>query len=225
MSHLKRRGYYVRGVDLEPPRFSATEADEFQLLDLREKENCLTAALGMDDVYALAADMGGVGYLSSNHARVMRDNLLIDLHTLEAARIQRVRRFFYASSACVYPEYRQTETAVVPLREEDVYPAQPQDGYGWEKLVAERMCLDYQREHGLEVRIARFHNIYGSHGTWDGGREKAPAALCRKIAVAKLSGSRMLEIWGDGGQTRSFCHIDDCIAGIERLMQSVGPSH
>jgi len=220
VSHLKRCGYWVRGVDLQLPQFSRSEADEIELLDLRRWENCLQATRGIDEVYALAADMGGMGYLSSHHAQVLHNNSLIDLHTLEAARVQGARRYFYASSACVYPEYRQTETAVVPLREEDVYPAQPQDAYGWEKLITERLCLHYQEEYGIEVRIARFHNIYGPLGTWDGGREKVPAALCRKVALAKLTGARSLEIWGDGEQTRSFCYIDDCVAGIHKLMQS-----
>jgi GDP-D-mannose 3',5'-epimerase len=220
VSHLKRRGYWVRGVDLQLPQFSRSEADEIELLDLRRWENCLQATKGIDEVYALAADMGGMGYLSSHHAQVLHDNSLINLHTLEAARLQGVQRYFYASSACVYPEYRQTETAVVPLREEDVYPAQPQDAYGWEKLITERLCLHYQDEYGIEVRIARFHNIYGPLGTWDGGREKVPAALCRKVALAKLTGARSLEIWGDGEQTRSFCYIDDCVAGIHKLMRS-----
>jgi GDP-D-mannose 3',5'-epimerase len=220
VSHLKRRGYWVRGVDLQLPQFSRSEADEIELLDLRRWENCLQATKGIDEVYALAADMGGMGYLSSHHAQVLHDNSLINLHTLEAARLQGAQRYFYASSACVYPEYRQTETAVVPLREEDVYPAQPQDAYGWEKLITERLCLHYQDEYGIEVRIARFHNIYGPLGTWDGGREKVPAALCRKVALAKLTGARSLEIWGDGEQTRSFCYIDDCVAGIHKLMRS-----
>lgn len=220
VSHLKHLGYRIRGVDLEHPRFASTEADEFLLLDLRHGENALRATEGVDEVYALAADMGGMGYLSCHDAQMLRDNSLIDIHTLEGARAHGVRRYFYASSACVYPEFRQTETTVVPLREEDAYPAQPQDSYGWEKLIAERLGLDYQREYGIEMRIARFHNIYGPLGAWDGGREKAPAALCRKIALAKLTGADTIEIWGDGEQTRSFCFIDDCVEGIHKLMRS-----
>jgi nucleoside-diphosphate-sugar epimerase len=145
---------------------------------------------------------------------------MINLQTLEAARLNGVRRYFYTSSACVYPEYRQTETNVCPLKEEDAYPAQPQDAYGWEKLVTERLCTHYREDYGLETRIARFHNIFGPLGTWDGGREKAPAALCRKVAVAKVTGNRVIEIWGDGEQTRSFCYVDDCVEGIYRLMRS-----
>jgi len=220
VNRLKALGYRVRGVDLDHPRFAPTDADEFSILDLRHADDALEATHGVDEVYALAADMGGMGYLSANHARVLHDNALIDLNTLEAARIEGVRRYFYASSACVYPEFRQADTAVVPLREEDVYPAQPQDAYGWEKLIAERLALDYGNDYGIEVRIARFHNIYGPLGTWDGGREKAPAALCRKVAHAKLTGAKSIEIWGDGEQTRSFCYIDDCVEGIHALMRS-----
>ncbi len=164
--------------------------------------------------------MGGMGFISGHHAEILHNNSLINLHTLEAARQAGVRRYLFTSSACVYPEYRQTETTVTALREEDAYPAQPQDAYGWEKLIAERLCLAYRDEHGLAVRVVRFHNIFGPFGTWDGGREKAPAALCRKVAQAKLAGSNEIEIWGDGEQTRSFCYIDDCIEGLYKLMRS-----
>jgi nucleoside-diphosphate-sugar epimerase len=174
----------------------------------------------VDEVYALAADMGGMGFISAHHAQILHNNALINLHTLEAARTNGVTRYLYTSSACVYPEYRQLETEVVPLREEDAYPAQPQDAYGWEKLIAERLCLYYHEEYGIETRIVRFHNIFGPLGTWDGGREKAPAALCRKMAVAKLTGNPEIEIWGDGEQTRSFCYIDDCVTGLYKLMES-----
>jgi nucleoside-diphosphate-sugar epimerase len=150
----------------------------------------------------------------------LHNNALINFHTLEAARINGVRRYLYTSSACIYPEYKQTVTDVTPLREEDAYPAQPQDAYGWEKLIAERLCLHYREEYGIETRIVRFHNIFGPLGTWEGGREKAPAAICRKIAIAKLTGRSEIEIWGDGEQTRSFCYIDDCLTGIYKLMQS-----
>lgn len=220
VSYLKRQGYWVRGVDLKFPEFCATEADDFALLDLRRWENCLRATEGVEEVYALAADMGGMGFISAHHAQILHSNTLINFHTIEAARLNRVRRYLYTSSACVYPEYRQTETAVTPLREEDVYPAQPQDAYGWEKLLTERLCMHYQQDYGLETRVVRFHNIFGPLGTWDGGREKAPAAMCRKVAVAKLSGNHEVEIWGDGEQTRSFCYIDDCVVGIYRLMRS-----
>lgn len=220
VSYLRRKGYWVRGVDIKHPEFSPTDANEFLLLDLRRWENCLKAASGVGEVYALAADMGGMGFISSHHAEILHNNALIDIHTLEAARLNGVRRYLYTSSACVYPEYRQTETEVVPLKEEDAYPAQPQDAYGWEKLVSERLCLHYHQDYGLETRIVRFHNIFGPLGTWEGGREKAPAALCRKIAAAKLTGNPVVEIWGDGEQTRSFCYIDDCVEGIYRLMRS-----
>jgi len=210
----------VRGVDVKPPEFAPSPANEFELLDLRRWENCLRASEGMDEVYALAADMGGMGFISCNHAQILHNNSLINIHTLEAARQNRVRRYLYTSSACVYPEYLQKETRVLPLKEEDAYPAEPQDAYGWEKLVSERLCTHYREDYGIETRIVRFHNIFGPLGTWEGGREKAPAALCRKIAVAKLTGARAIEIWGDGEQTRSFCYIDDCISGILKLMRS-----
>ncbi len=218
--HLKDRGYWVRGVDLKLPEFCPTAADEFELLDLRRWENCLRATRGVDEVYALAADMGGMGFISCHHAQILHNNALINFHTLEAARQNGVRRYLFTSSACVYPEYRQAAPDVTPLKEEDAYPASPQDAYGWEKLIAERLCLHYRQDYGLETRIVRFHNIFGPYGTWEGGREKAPAALCRKIAVAKLTGNPEVEIWGDGEQTRSFCYIDDCVEGIHRLMRS-----
>jgi GDP-D-mannose 3', 5'-epimerase len=220
VTYLKRLGCWVRGVDLKEPEFKPTDADEFRLLDLRHWENCLAATAGVDEVYALAADMGGMGFISAHHAQILRNNALINIHTLDAARTNGVKRYLYTSSACIYPEYRQLDTDVIPLREEDAYPAQPQDAYGWEKLIAERLCLHYRDDYGLETRVVRFHNIFGPMGTWDGGREKAPAALCRKIAIAKLIGNPSVEIWGDGEQTRSFCYIDDCISGICRLMRS-----
>lgn len=220
VSLLKTHGFWVRGVDIKEPEFSPSDADEFQILDLRRWQNCLTATRHIDHVYALAADMGGMGFISANHAQIFHNNALINIHTLQAAQENGAQRYFYTSSACIYPEYRQTEANVIPLREEDAYPAQPQDAYGWEKLMIERLCTHYQEEYGLEVRIARFHNIFGPLGTWDGGREKAPAAICRKIARAKLTGNHEVEIWGDGEQTRSFCYIDDCSEGIYRLMHS-----
>jgi GDP-D-mannose 3', 5'-epimerase len=220
VSSLKGHGYWVRGVDVNYPHFKTTIADEFLLLDLRQWENCLAATKGMEEVYALAADMGGMGFISSHHAQILHNNSLINIHTLDAARANGVQRYLYTSSACIYPEYKQTDVNVIPLKEEDAYPAQPQDAYGWEKLVAERLCMHYREDYGIETRIVRFHNIFGPLGTWDGGREKAPAALCRKIAVAKLTGNHEIEIWGDGEQTRSFCHIDDCVKGIYKLMRS-----
>jgi GDP-D-mannose 3', 5'-epimerase len=220
VSFLKRRGFWVRGVDLKYPEYSQTDADEFHCLDLRRWENCLSATSDVDEVYALAADMGGMGFISSHHAEILHNNILISTHTLDAARENGVSRYLYTSSACVYPEYRQTDTNVEPLREEHAYPAAPQDAYGWEKLITERLCEHYRDDYGLETRTVRFHNIFGPLGTWDGGREKAPAALCRKVARAKLSGNPEVEIWGDGEQTRSFCYIDDCVEGIFRLMRS-----
>jgi GDP-D-mannose 3',5'-epimerase len=219
-SFLKDRGYWVRGVDLKRPDYDATAADEFQILDLRRWPDCLEATRGVDHVYALAADMGGMGFISAHHAEILHNNVLINTHTLEAARKNGVSRYLYTSSACVYPEFLQTATNVVPLKEDDAYPAFPQDAYGWEKLISERLCQHYRQEYGIETRIVRFHNIFGPLGTWDGGREKAPAALCRKIAVAKLTAKPVIDIWGDGEQTRSFCHIDDCTEGLYRLMMS-----
>jgi nucleoside-diphosphate-sugar epimerase len=220
VTYLKNRGYWVRGVDIKEPEYVPTDADEFELLDLRRWENCLRATRGVNQVYALAADMGGMGFISSHHAEILHNNALINLHTLEAARQAGVSRYLYTSSACISPEYKQTEANVVPLKEDDAYPAQPQDAYGWEKLVSERLCIHYREDYGIETRIVRFHNIFGPLGTWDGGREKAPAALCRKMAAAKLTGDAEIEIWGDGEQTRSFCYIDDCVEGIYRLVQS-----
>jgi GDP-D-mannose 3',5'-epimerase len=220
VTFLKSKGYWVRGVDQKTPEYTKSDADEFMLLDLRRWENCLKAAAGVEEVYALAADMGGMGFISAHHAEILHNNSLINIHTLDAARECGVKRYLYSSSACVYPEYKQTSADVVPLKEEDAYPAQPQDAYGWEKLVTERLCTHYREDYGLQTRIVRFHNIFGPLGTWQGGREKAPAALCRKIALAKLSKSDEIEIWGDGQQTRSFCYIDDCVSGIHKLMRS-----
>jgi len=220
VTYLKDRDYWVRGVDLKCPEFSESEADEFELLDLRRWPDCVRATHAIDEVYALAADMGGMGFISSHHAEILHNNSLINIHTLEAARQNGVTRYLYTSSACVYPEFLQEETNAVPLKESDVYPAMPQDAYGWEKLVSERLCMHYREDYGLETRTVRFHNIFGEKGTWDGGREKAPAAICRKIALAKLTGENEIEIWGDGEQTRSFCYISDCLEGIHRLMRS-----
>ena len=219
VTYLKARGYWVRGVDLKLPEYTPVDADEFELLDLRLAADCQSAlAGGFDQVYALAADMGGMGFISAHHAEILHNNALINLHTLEAARQAGVQRYLYSSSACVYPEYRQTDANVTPLREEDAYPAQPQDAYGWEKLVTEKLCEYYAHDYGMETRIVRFHNIYGPNGTYDGGREKAPAALSRKVALVEDGGE--IEIWGDGEQTRSFCHVDDCVEGIYKLMHS-----
>ena len=218
--YLKSLGYRVRGVDIRQPEFGPSAADEFLTLDLRELDGCLTATRGVDEVYALAADMGGMGYISANHSRILRNNALINLHTLEAARRNGASRYLFTSSACVYPEYRQVSTDAVPLREEDAYPAQPQDAYGWEKLITEQLAHHYRKQYGFDTRTVRFHNIFGPLGTWEGGREKAPAAMCRKVAVAKLTGNAEVEIWGDGEQTRSFMYITDCLKGTQEILHS-----
>lgn len=221
VTYLKERGYWVRGVDLKYPEYTDVDADEFKILDLREPEAAKEAVAGVEQVYALAADMGGMGFISSHHAQILRNNALINLNTIEAAREGGVTRYLYSSSACIYPEYLQEDAKVVPLKESDAYPAAPQDAYGWEKLVSELLAEYYRSDFGLETRIVRFHNIYGPYGTYDGGREKVPAALCRKVALAADGGE--IEIWGDGEQTRSFCHVDDCVEGIFKLMQSEFP--
>jgi len=215
---LVRRGYVVRGVDLKRPDYEETRATEFELLDLRRRDDCLLATRGVEEVYALAANMGGIGFINSHKAEISRDNVLIDAHLLEAARVNGVKRLLYTSSACVYPGYRQDTPDVTPLREEDAYPAEPEDGYGWEKLYAERLCRHYAEDFGLETRVVRFHNIFGPLGTYDGGREKSPAAFCRKLALAK--DGDVIEVWGDGKQRRSYCYIDDCVEGICRMMRS-----
>ena len=216
--YLKDRGYWVRGVDLKHPEYAPTAADEFELLDLRRWESTLTATRGVDQVYNLAANMGGIGFIEHNKAVIMHDNVLINMHMLEAARQNGVGRYLYTSSACIYPGYRQKSADVTPLKEEDAYPADPEDGYGWEKLYSERQCRHYWEDFGLETRVVRFHNIFGPLGTYDGGREKSPAAICRKISMARDGDA--IEVWGDGEQTRSYCYIDDCVEGIYRLMRS-----
>jgi nucleoside-diphosphate-sugar epimerase len=216
--YLVNRGYWVRGVDIKHPEYEPTAAHEFELLDLTRRDNSLQATRGIDEVYALAANMGGIGFIENNKALIVRDNSLISLHTLEAARLNKCQRLLYTSSACIYPGYRQADTNIVPLKEEDAYPADAEDGYGWEKLYIERVCRHYREDFGLDTRIVRFHNIFGPLGTYDGGREKSPAAICRKIALA--SDGDAIEVWGDGQQTRSYCYIDDCVQGIYRLMQS-----
>lgn len=218
VTFLKERGFWVRGVDLKYPEYTDVDADEFEILDLRRMDDCLVATRGIDHVYALAADMGGMGFISANHAVILRNNALINIHTMEAARLNGVDKYLYTSSACIYPDHLQTATDVTPLKESDAYPAAPQDAYGWEKLFTEKLAEYYTGDFGIETRTVRFHNIFGPYGTWDGGREKAPAALCRKVAQATDGGS--IEIWGDGMQTRSFAYIDDCVEGIYRLMES-----
>jgi nucleoside-diphosphate-sugar epimerase len=234
VNYLKGKGYWVRGVDIKRPEFEATRADEFDLLDLRRWDACLEAVRPapdgrkIDHVYALAADMGGMGFISANHSLILHNNVLINTHTIEAARKAGVERYFYTSSACVYPEHLQTSADAAALKEGDALPAAPQDAYGWEKLFTELLCHYYTGDYGMETRVVRFHNVYGELGTWEGGREKAPAAMCRKTAYAKLLGGRegtpggdpQIEIWGDGEQTRSFMHVDDCVEGVYRLMMS-----
>lgn len=220
ITFLKNQGYWVRGVDIKYPDFTEVDADEFELLDLRRWDNCLQATRGIDEVYALAADMGGMGFISTHNAQIIHNNALMNFHTIDAARINGVKRVFYSSSACIYPIYKQQVTDVTPLKEEDALPAQPEDAYGWEKLLTELLYKYYRTDYGIETRIARFHNIFGPYGTWEGGREKSPAAMCRKVAIAKLTGNPEIEIWGDGQQTRSFCYIDDCVQGIYKLMRS-----
>jgi len=215
---LKKRDYWVRGVDIKFPEFEATAADDFQILDLRDFANCREASTGIDEVYQLAADMGGIGYITAYHATVFRNNALINLHMLEAARINKIKKYLFTSSACVYPQHLQDRPEIESLKEEDAYPADAEPGYGWEKLFTELACQYYMQDHGIETYAVRFHNIFGPLGTYQGGREKAPAALCRKIALAKQEDE--IEIWGDGKQTRSFCYIDDCVEGIYKLMQS-----
>jgi GDP-D-mannose 3', 5'-epimerase len=218
VSHLKANGYWVRGVDIKLPDFEQSRADEFELLDLRLWENCAIANQDVGEVYQLAADMGGIGYISSNHAEIARNNVLINAHMLEAAYQNRVDRYFFSSSACVYPTYRQVNTDVTPLGEGEAYPAEPEEGYGWEKLYAEKLCQYYLEEGKLQTRVARFHNVYGPLGTFEGGREKAPAAICRKVALAQQEDE--IEVWGDGRQTRSFTYIDDCVEGIHLITSS-----
>src|SRR5207249_1390706 len=216
--YLVGKGYSVRGVDIKLPEYGESAAQEFELLDLRRWTNCLQATHGVQHVYTLAANMGGIGFIESHKAEIMHDNVLINVHMLEAARSNGVTRYLYTSSACIYPGCRQNTPDVTPLKESDAYPADPEDGYGWEKLFSERQCRHYFEDYGLETRVVRFHNICGPLGTYDGGREKSPAAICRKIALANDGDE--IEVWGDGNQTRSYCYIDDCVEGIFRLMMS-----
>jgi GDP-D-mannose 3',5'-epimerase len=215
---LVERGYWVRGVDIKEPEFEPTSAHEFALLDLRRWDDCLQATSQIDEVYGLAANMGGIGFLQNNKGEVVRDNTLINMHTIEAARVNGVQRYLYTSSACVYPMALQATATVEPLKEEDAYPADAEDGYGWEKLYMERICRHYREDFGLDTRVVRFHNIFGPLGTYTGGREKSPAAICHKVALA--GDDDAIEVWGDGEQTRSYCYIDDCVEGIYRLMRS-----
>lgn len=216
---LHRRGNFVRVVDIKWDGYiEESYYSEKITLDLRKMENCLTTTKDIDYVYTLAANMGGIGFITAVGAEVMYDNVLINANMLQASVENKIKRLFFSSSACAYPTYRQTDANVVPLKEDDAYPADPDNFYGWEKLYTEKMCEAYKKDYGLDVRIARYHNIYGPEGTYDGGREKAPAAICRKIAEASNPGT--IPIWGDGEQTRSFCYIDDCLRGTIMLMES-----
>ena len=217
--HLHRQGHFVRIADIKFDNYIQEECCSERLdLDLRELGNCLKATRGIDKVYTLAANMGGIGFITSVFADVMYDNVLINAHMLEASTRNNVKRFLFSSSACVYPNFKQTRPDVEGLKEEDAYPADPNEAYGWEKLFTEEMVKAYQRDRGLDARVARYHNIYGPEGTYKDGKEKAPAALCRKVAEASDQGSIM--IWGDGKATRSFCYVDDCVEATIRLMES-----
>jgi GDP-D-mannose 3',5'-epimerase len=222
VADLVRQGHQkVRAVDIKPLTEWYQESPQVEnlQLDLQDKQACETAVRGAGFVYNLAADMGGMGFIENNRALCML-SVLINTHLLMAARKFEVQRFFFASSACVYAADKQISENVVPLKESDAYPAMPEDGYGWEKLFSERMCRHFREDFGVQTRVARYHNVYGPHGTWTGGREKAPAAICRKVIEAKLSGRHEIEIWGTGSQTRSFMYIDDCLKGTQMTMGS-----
>lgn len=226
VKQLRREGFWVRGVDLKHPEFSKTEADEFVIGDLRHQAVCdKVLNQRFDEVYQLAADMGGAGYIftGENDANVMHNSALVNLNIVERCVKQNVGKVFYSSSACIYPEYNQTDPTNPKCSEDSAYPAQPDSEYGWEKLFSERMFLSFQRNYNLNVRVARFHNVFGPEGTWEGGKEKAPSAICRKVAEAK--DGTTIEVWGDGKQTRSFLYIDECLDAMRRMMDSefVGP--
>ena len=218
---LVNRGHEVRVVDVKPldQWYQKIEGAENIVANLEEKEACYSASEGCDEVYNLACNMGGMGFIENNKALCML-SILINTHLLMAAKEFNIKKYLYSSSACVYAADKQTETEIMALKETDAYPAMPEDGYGWEKLFSERMCKHFEEDFGMQVRVVRFHNVYGPDGTWRGGREKAPAALCRKIIEAKKSGDLTIEVWGDGEQTRSFMYIDDCITGLDKLMES-----
>jgi nucleoside-diphosphate-sugar epimerase len=221
VSHLLDQGFDVRAVDIKPLDrwYQHHSGAENQCRDLSELDECRASVGGVESVYNLAADMGGMGFIESHKADCML-TVLINTHMLMAAKELGINRFFFSSSACVYSAMKQEVTNLQPLRESDAYPAMPEDGYGWEKLFSERMCRHFSEDFGIETKVARYHNVYGPFGTYDGGREKAPAAICRKIAQAKISGSNQIEIWGDGNQTRSFMYIDDCVKGTQMIMNN-----
>jgi nucleoside-diphosphate-sugar epimerase len=221
IKHLVDEGYWVRGVDIKYPEYEPSPSHEFELLDLRRFDNCLIATRGVDEIYHLAADMGGIGYITAFHAEIARNSAMINVHMLEAARINAAKRFLFSSSACVYPLFLQKSPDVANLKEEDAYPAEPEVGYGTEKLFMEELCKYYREDFDFETRVVRFHNVYGPLGTYEGGKEKAPAAICRKVAL--IPGEGEIEVWGDGEQTRSFMYVDDCVEGIHRIMRSDYP--
>jgi len=217
---LKEQGHFVRGVDWKEPKYGL-ECDEFLKLDLRYRNNCIKAFEGIDEAWLLAADMGGMGFIQNkdNQAKIMYNNTMIDFNSLEECKLNGIKKVLYSSSACIYPNYKQTKTDIAGLKESDAYPADPQDTYGWEKIMMEQLCQSY-RNYGMDIKIVRFHNIYGPEGTYKGGREKSPAAICRKVIIAKRDCKTTIEIWGDGNQTRSFCYIDDCLKALEMVMYS-----
>lgn len=218
---LLAQGHSVRSVDIKEPEFSEKLASEYDYrCDLRFFGNCQDAVKDIDQVYHLAADMGGIGFISTHHAEILHNNLLIDVNMIEAARAAGIKKYLYASSACVYPEYNQDSPDAAPLKEHEVYPALPEAAYGWEKLTGEKLCEHYHKDYGLDTRVTRFHNVYGPEETWQGGREKAPAALSRKIAYAKLRGEKEIDMWGDGLQRRSFIYVSDVVSGLVALMGS-----
>ena len=216
---LKERGYWVRGIDIKHPDYRMiTDFDEWRDADLTHLDQAFDTLADVDEIYGLAADMGGIGFITQGKAAIVRHNTLINFNSIEAARLNGVKRYFYTSSACAYPGFLQNETDAAPLKEQDAYPADPEDGYGWEKLYFERACRHYYEDYKMETRVVRFHNTYGPLGTYDGGREKSPAAICRKIALSN-SGDE-IEVWGDGEQTRSYNYVSDCVEGIYALMRS-----
>ena len=218
---LKSKGQHAIGIDIKKPEFEASVADRFVIHDLREKRDALVKLFkGVDDVWALAADMGGIGFITKYNGPIMSGNVTIDINTLEAARMAGVKRYLFTSSACIYPSRLLERSDGAFLSEEMAYPADPQNGYGWEKIYTEKMCHYYHDEHGMDIRIARLNNTYGPRGAWRGGKEKAPAAICRKVAEAVRDGKDHIEIWGSGKQMRSFCYIDDCIKGLDLIMES-----
>src|ERR1700682_2452729 len=219
VKRLKSDGHWVRGVDIKYPEYEPSASDVFEILDLRKSESCLLATRGgIDEVYNLAADMGGIGYITEYLADIRRNNILINAHMLGASRQNGVQRFLFSSSACVYNQSKQLDAAVTALREEDAHPADPEPGYGWAQLFAEELCRYYYQDYGFQTRIVRFHNVFGPLGTYEGGKEKAPAAISRKVDIA--SDGDEIESWGDGDQTRSFMYVEDCVEGLLRLMAS-----